>query len=115
MCKRFSTVKSGDCSATRSSTTPATFCTSLSTCWCCGTDVEDLYGPREFLIFYLVAAVVGGLCFILGSFLGVPGARALGASGAVTAVLVLCALHYPTRMVWMFWLLPIPIWLVVLF
>jgi membrane associated rhomboid family serine protease len=83
--------------------------------WWFGTDVEDLYGPREFLAFYLVSAVFAGVSFVVGSFLGVPGTHALGASGAVTAVLVLCALHYPSRVIWVFWLLPIPIWLFVLF
>src|SRR5438445_12380262 len=29
-----------------------------------GSDVEDLYGPREFLAVYLVSAVLGGLSFV---------------------------------------------------
>src|SRR5947209_5587545 len=32
--------------------------------WWFGTDVEDLYGPVEFLTFYLTAAVAGGLAFV---------------------------------------------------
>src|SRR5262249_2534757 len=31
--------------------------------WWFGSDVEDLYGPREFLTFYLSASFVGGLAF----------------------------------------------------
>ena len=34
-------------------------------------------------------------------------------SGAVTAVMVLCALHYPTRIILLFFFLPVPIWLFV--
>src|SRR5262245_30250428 len=32
--------------------------------WWFGTDVEDLYGPVEFLWLYLTAAVVAGLAFV---------------------------------------------------
>jgi membrane associated rhomboid family serine protease len=84
--------------------------------WWFGSDVEDLYGPREFLAVYLTAAVVSGLAFMLGSLAHVQlGSQCLGASGAVTAVLVLCAIHYPTRVIYMFYLVPVPIWLFVVF
>jgi membrane associated rhomboid family serine protease len=80
--------------------------------WWFGRDVEDLYGQREFLLFYLVSAVLGGIAFTV-----VPlGAQlCLGASGAVTAVMVVFACHYPTRLVYVFFLLPVPVWLLVLF
>jgi membrane associated rhomboid family serine protease len=80
--------------------------------WWFGSDVEDLYGPREFLAFYLVAAVLGNITFVLTHL---AGGAALGASGAVTAVLVLCAMHYPTRIILLFFVLPVPIWLFVVF
>jgi membrane associated rhomboid family serine protease len=82
--------------------------------WWFGTDVEDIYGPREFLAFYLTAAFLGGLGFFAGYVAGVPfHSLALGASGAVTAVLVVCACHYPTRVILVFMILPVPIWLFV--
>ena len=28
-----------------------------------GCDMEEMYGPREFLVFYLVSAVAGGVAF----------------------------------------------------
>jgi membrane associated rhomboid family serine protease len=85
--------------------------------WWFGSDIEDLYGPKEFLAFYLLSAFIGGLAFQLGWMLHLtPGARlCLGASGAVTAVLVVCACHFPTRVIYLFLILPIPIWLFVLF
>jgi membrane associated rhomboid family serine protease len=84
--------------------------------WWFGSDMEDLYGLREFLALYLTAAVVSGLAFVLASMASVqPGSRCLGASGAVTAVLVLCAIHYPSRMIYVFFMLPVPIWLFVAF
>jgi membrane associated rhomboid family serine protease len=86
--------------------------------WWFGSDLEDLYGPREFLVFYLAAALVGGVAFVATSFAGHSGAvrlapNCLGASGAVMAVLVLCAFHYPRRIIYLFFLLPIPIWVFV--
>jgi len=81
-----------------------------------GSDVEDLYGPKEFLAFYLVSAVLGGVAHVvLGKMGWVVPAPVLGASGAVTAVLVLCACHFPTRIILLMFLLPVPIWLFVIF
>jgi membrane associated rhomboid family serine protease len=82
--------------------------------WWFGTDVEDIYGPWEFLAFYLVAAVLGGVAFFLWELPQEEPHTCLGASGAVTAVLVLCALHYPTRVI-LVWFIPVQIWLFVLF
>jgi membrane associated rhomboid family serine protease len=83
--------------------------------WWFGSDVEDLYGPREFLTFYLTAAVVSGVSFVLAALVGLNGKVALGASGAVTAVLLVCACHFPTRVIYLFMFLPVPIWLFVVF
>jgi membrane associated rhomboid family serine protease len=84
--------------------------------WWFGKDVEDLYGTREFVVFYLVSAVVSGVVFCATTVLwsGAQNSSALGASGAVTAALVLCALHYPTRLIYVFFFLPVPIWLFVI-
>jgi membrane associated rhomboid family serine protease len=83
--------------------------------WWFGSDVEDLYGPREFLAFYLTAALFGGAAYAASVLAGFKDVPALGASGAVTAVLVLCALHFPTRIIRVMWLIPVPIWLFVIF
>jgi membrane associated rhomboid family serine protease len=93
--------------------------------WWFGTDVEAVYGKKEFLSFYLVSAVVGGILFVLAAEAGLiptPDPRidpaqipCLGASGAVTAVLVLCALHFPSRVILIMFILPMPIWAFVVF
>jgi membrane associated rhomboid family serine protease len=84
--------------------------------WWFGHEVEDLYGPREFLAVYLTSALLGGIAFVLGNVAEVQtGATCLGASGAVTAVMVLCAVHFPTRIILLFMLLPVPIWIFVIF
>lgn len=78
--------------------------------WWFGSDVEDLYGPREFLAFYLSASLVGGVLFFLSSLAWVPtAAPCLGASGGVLAVLTLCAIHYPRRVILLFFILPVPL------
>jgi membrane associated rhomboid family serine protease len=84
--------------------------------WWFGSDVEDLYGPREFLAIYLVSALVGGIVYVLSPLARLGSMMpCLGASGAVTAVLVLCAFHFPTRIIYLFMFLPVPIWLFVIF
>jgi membrane associated rhomboid family serine protease len=93
--------------------------------WWFGKEVEDLYGSREFLAFYLVSAVLSGLAFVVAGLAGWTGGgrppglewipTCIGASGAVTAVMVLYALHYPTAVINIWFVFPIPIWVFVLF
>jgi membrane associated rhomboid family serine protease len=82
--------------------------------WWFGSELEAIYGPREFLAIYLAGALTGGLAFLAHKW-SVPSAGCLGASAAVTAVLVIYAFHFPGRTIWLFFVLPIPIWLFVLF
>lgn len=80
--------------------------------WWFGSDVEDLYGPREFLTFYLSASFASGLLFFLSSVVWMQGTgKCLGASGGVLAVVTLCAIHYPWRSILLFFILPVPLWL----
>ncbi len=83
--------------------------------WLFGGYVEDLYGRWEFLVFYLTAAVVGGLAFVAEfAILGKAGV-CVGASGAVTAVMVLCAFYHPRLTILLFFVLPVPIWALAIF
>jgi membrane associated rhomboid family serine protease len=86
--------------------------------WMFGRDMEMKYGRREFLRFYLIAIVVAGLAWlavqnIVGILLAArnPADRTLGASGAVTAVLILFILNYPRRTLYLWGLLAVPAWL----
>jgi membrane associated rhomboid family serine protease len=82
--------------------------------WWFGTDLEEMYGPREFLCFYLAAAIVGGLAFVGWGFAsGRTQDCCIGASGAVTAVMVLFAFHFPTYQIWIWGIVPLPVWLFV--
>lgn len=74
-----------------------------------GPPVEQRYGRREFLVFYLIAIIIGGL--IWGFLhLGESGAM-LGASGAVSAVVILFILNYPNMMLYIYGIIPVPAWL----
>lgn len=83
--------------------------------WWFGSDIESIYGPREFLSFYLLTALLGGVAFQVSAMTQGGAQYCLGASGAVTAVLVLAACHFPTRTILIFFVIPAPLWLFVLF
>jgi hypothetical protein len=79
-----------------------------------GTRMEEHYGSKEFLIFYLVAGVFANVgYFLVQAAELMPPTRAVGASGAVTAALVLFACHYPRQQVLLFFIIPMPVWLLV--
>lgn len=83
--------------------------------WWFGSEIETLYGPREFLGFYLISAFLGGVAYQGWALaIGEP-SLCLGASGAVTAVLVLYAFHFPNNLIYVFMVLPVPIWLFAIF
>ncbi len=85
--------------------------------WWFGSDMEDLYGPREFLTFYLASCVGAGLLFFFSALAWMhdPHMICVGASGGVMAVLTLCAIHYPQRTILLFLILPVPLWLFLVF
>jgi membrane associated rhomboid family serine protease len=81
--------------------------------WWFGHEMEELYGTKEFATFYVISAILGGMVFTLTAWLRASNALCVGASGAVTAVMVLYAFHYPTRLIYFWGIIPIPIWLFV--
>ncbi len=82
--------------------------------WFFGTEVERLYGKARFWRFYLSAAVLSSLGWVLSEnlLLGIrePTVRMVGASGAVSAVVVVLVCHYPRRMALFGGVLPLPLW-----
>jgi membrane associated rhomboid family serine protease len=76
-----------------------------------GRQVEEAIGAREYLAFYLLAAVAGGVGFVVANLSGLQAAtRCLGASGAVTAALLLAACINPRQVIYLFFVVPVPIW-----
>lgn len=75
-----------------------------------GREIETLYGPRRFLALYLAGAVFAGLVYCALDYGATP---IVGASGAVYAVMVAYACHYPRRRILVFLIVPLEVWLVV--
>jgi len=73
--------------------------------WWFGTELEDIWGGRKFLIFYFVCGVGAGLFSCLNLFIN-PYSLVIGASGAVLGLLTAYAHYYPTRQVLLFFVLP---------
>jgi membrane associated rhomboid family serine protease len=80
-----------------------------------GITLESMYGGREFLLFYLAAAVFSGVInVLLDVYLGsdIP---AVGASGSVMGVLMLYAIHFPRSLIRIFFISIEARWLVCLY
>jgi membrane associated rhomboid family serine protease len=75
-----------------------------------GHQVEDLYGTTEYLAYFALTTFLGGVAYTVVAAIAANTPVLLGPSGAVTSVLVLFALHYPTRRMFYF-----PIWVIVAF
>ncbi|MDR3111387.1 MAG: rhomboid family intramembrane serine protease [Planctomycetaceae bacterium] len=80
--------------------------------FCLGYAVEDALRRWEFLRFYLVAVVFSSLVFMISKLIDGEGFFMLGASGAVTAVVVLFVLYYPYQVLLVWGIFPVPAWLI---
>jgi len=70
--------------------------------WMLGKDVERSIGAKKFLALYLIGGVSAGLCWLAFQLLTRGHAVAVGASGAVFAVMVAYAILYPDRRFFVF-------------
>jgi membrane associated rhomboid family serine protease len=77
-----------------------------------GTRLERMYGGREFLLFYLAAAVCGSLAYVGLAYYTGSNTPAIGASGAVMGVMMLYVIFYPNETILLFWFIPTPLWIV---
>jgi len=77
-----------------------------------GRPIEMRLGRDEFLKFYLVAIVAGFLGFwAVSVMLGYPGVPLVGASGAVSAVVVLFIFWFPKQKLLLWGILEMPAWM----
>jgi len=84
--------------------------------WLFGRDIEGVYGPREFLRVYLAMIVFSSVAWAgLQAWQGDWRSTSIGASGAVTGVVVLFVMHFPHRQLLIFFAIPAPAWLVGVF
>jgi rhomboid-like protein len=78
--------------------------------WSFGSVLERLWGLRLFSTFYLAAAAVASAshCLVSSLVLGNGQIAALGASGAVSGLLLAFALQFPRHKILIFGLIPVP-------
>jgi membrane associated rhomboid family serine protease len=76
--------------------------------WMFGAELEYSWGTRDFLKFYFVSGIGGGVLVWLTSFVGLSSAVSvtIGASGAIFGLLVAYGLMWPDRMIFIFGVLP---------
>ena len=85
--------------------------------WMFGRFVEQRYGAKEFLRFYLLAIIVSSLIFAVSYYFlampeGVSVVRAVGASGGVVAVVILYCFLYPKTKLLLMMIIPVDAWIV---
>lgn len=83
--------------------------------WMFGREIEEKYGRRAFLLFYLWAIVFAGLMWSFSEAFMERQATLIGASGGVSGVFVLFALNFPRREVLLFFVIPLPVWVLAAF
>ena len=104
--------------------TPAHIGFNMIGLYCFGKALEERFGWKEYLRFYLTAIVLGNVIwsarnyFLMGplemEFKGqqiLDWGAALGASGGVTASVILFCLLYPRATILLFMIIPVPAWL----
>lgn len=82
--------------------------------WMFGRELEYKYGRREFLLFYLTGILAAGIVWTLAEIPVERQAEVLGASGGISAALILYAMNYPRRTVLFMMVIPMPMWVVAL-
>lgn len=76
--------------------------------WMFGSSIENVFGSKKFLIFYLLAGISAGLLHLFVSpFLGGVPAVTIGASGSVYGVLIAYALFFPDNLIFLYFLIPV--------
>ncbi len=74
--------------------------------WIFGSAIEELWGEKKFLFFYLFAVVFSGLISLIYPLLG-SSPLIIGASGGLLGILTLYAIYYPDREMLLFFIIPV--------
>jgi membrane associated rhomboid family serine protease len=75
--------------------------------WMFGMEIENIFGSKKFLYYYLICGVAAGLAqLFIAPLFSIP-APTIGASGAVFGVLIAFALMFPDRYIFLWFLVPV--------
>jgi len=75
-----------------------------------GPELEAQQGRRGFLRLYAGGAVAGGLLQWVSYLVQGQSGAVIGASGAVFTVMIVYALNWPHRQIYIWGILPVPVW-----
>lgn len=76
--------------------------------WMFGGSIEDVFGSKKFLIFYLLAGVSAALFqLFITPLLGASSAVTIGASGSIFGVLIAYAMFFPDNLIFLYFLIPV--------
>ena len=76
--------------------------------WMFGSSIEDVFGSKKFLIFYLLAGISAGLLHLfISPLLGGTSAVTIGASGSIYGVLIAYAMFFPDNLIFLYFLIPV--------
>lgn len=76
--------------------------------WMFGMELENMWGSKKFLLFYLISGIGAGFLHIFLSPVFAGGAApTIGASGAVYGIMLAFAFFFPDRPIYLYFLLPI--------
>jgi membrane associated rhomboid family serine protease len=76
--------------------------------WMFGIEIENIWGSKKFLFFYLMCGVAAGISqLIFPPLFNEPLAPTIGASGAIFGVLIAFGMMFPDRYIYIYFLLPV--------
>lgn len=76
--------------------------------WMFGAEIENVWGSKKFLIFYLLCGIGAGLLHLfLSPLLSDILAPTIGASGAVYGIMIAFAMFFPNRYIFLYFFIPI--------
>lgn len=83
--------------------------------WMFGVELENVWGQKRFLTYYLICGVGAGLCNLLIAPLFTSVGPTVGASGAIYGILVAFGYLFPNRSIYIYGLIPVKAKYLVLF
>lgn len=75
--------------------------------WMFGVELENIWGQKRFITYYLICGVGAGLCNLLIAPLFGPTGPTIGASGAIYGILVAFGYLFPNRVIYIYGLIPL--------
>ncbi|MDP1994439.1 MAG: rhomboid family intramembrane serine protease, partial [Ignavibacteria bacterium] len=76
--------------------------------WMFGAEIENTYGSKKFLIYYLACGIGAGLLHLfLSPVLTGALAPTIGASGAIYGVMIAFAMFFPDRLIFLYFFIPV--------